>query len=323
MNTLLHLLVVLAAVAGSAFYAGMETGIVSINRLRLRHMLRKRMKNAEILQEFLQQPDHLLGTTLVGTNLCHSVGTVAAVSLGAHLLGVPGYWTMHVLITLLLLVFGEYLPKAWFQGMPARRAAPFAKALKWSGYILYPASRLITLITRLLMPVKTSQEDTGRPFVTMEELRHLAAEGQKTGTLTTDEGRMIHGVFDLTHHTTRELMVPAAEMIVVRTDTPRDEILRVAREKSVSRLPVFDDSTRRFNGIVYIFDVLQDTEDDLKTARDYMRPPQFVSADTSADELVPRMRLTRQPLMLVIDAAAEVVGLVTVEDVLAKIVGEM
>ena len=130
--TLLQLLLLLVCLAGTAFFAGVETGLISINRLRLRHLVRHKVPGAEILQDFLKRTDYLLGTTLVGTNLFTVTASVIAASLGARWFGAVGTSISDAFITLILLVVCEYIPKARFQAFPARRTLPFANLLKWS-----------------------------------------------------------------------------------------------------------------------------------------------------------------------------------------------
>jgi len=323
MTVFFQVAIIALAILGSAFYSGLETGIIAINRLRLRHMVRRKVPNADILHDFLEHPDHLLGTTLVGNNLCNVVASVTAVSLGAHVLGTAGYTVAYALVTLIMLVFGEYLPKAWFQGMPAMRTLPFAKPLHWNGVIFYPLSRAMTMLARLLIPVAAPQPSTGDSFVTLEELKHLAVEGEQSGVLTQRERHMIQGVLELPARTCREIMIPRENIFLIRPHTLSEEILEVARTRGVSRLPVYSEEEERFIGLVNIYDVLHEPDRGSKTARDYMRPPQFASAETPIIKLLSRMRLTRQPMFLVHDERSEVLGLVTVEDVLEEVVGEM
>ena len=172
------LLLILVSVIGSAFYSGMETGVVAVNRLRLRHLVRNRVPGAAQLQAFLQEPDHLLGTTLVGTNLFNAIASVAAVGLGAHLLGKTGYGVAQVVITIVLLVFGEFLPKAWFQGRPAARTLPFIRFLAWNGYVFYPLSRLATGLARIFVPVRppATAEDQP-PLLAAESMLYRIVRG--------------------------------------------------------------------------------------------------------------------------------------------------
>ncbi len=319
----LEVIILIVGIIGSALYSGMETGVVSVNRLRLQHLVRRKWRGAETIQRFLDQPDHLLGTTLVGTNLCNVAVSVTSASMFVHMLGASGLWVASLVSTLVLLILGEYLPKAWFRGYPAYRVIPFAGALQWSGYLFYPLSMGVMRLARLLIPGRTGEEEKKNPFITREELQFLAREGEKSGELSTEERRMMHGVLELSHKTCADIMVPRERMVTVAPDTPTQTLLEAARNKQVSRLPIYDESSRRFTGLVHIMDVLIDDRSKGRTAKAYARPPQYVAADSRADQLLPRMRLTRQPLALVQDERKHVIGLVSIEDVLEEIVGKM
>lgn len=321
MNVPLTLLLVAFSVAASAFYSGMETGVVAVNRLRLRHLVRSKVPGAAILQEFLHAPDHLLGTTLVGTNLFNAMASVAAVSLGAFLHGRGGYITAQVLVTLVVLVFGEYLPKVWFQSRPASRALPFMRFLKWNGYVFYPLSRIATGLARLLVPVKAPASRGDQPFITVDELRHLTHQGEQTGTITNTERGMIERVLDLSETPCAQIMVPRDRTVTVFDDTPMVEVLEVFREHGFTRLPVVRRETGRYVGVVNLFDLVAGGPAGEGTAADCMRPPELISGEAPVGQALSRMRSARQPMLLVEDAD-DVVGLVTVENVLTCIVGE-
>jgi len=318
----LQLALVLVALLGSAFFSGLETGVVSINPFRLRHLARKKVPGATLLQAFLDHPDHLLGTTLVGNNLCNVVASVTAVSLGTELAGRTGTSLAYVTITLVTLICCEYLPKAWFQGQPARRALPFARLLHLFGRLLYPFSRVILLLSRVLVPIRTRGE-IWQPALTREEFGHLTEAGTRAGALSREEGHMMHQVMGLSSTPCRQLMVPRDRMRSLSADADTGHILSAAQTHRLSRLPVHDADSGLFIGIVYIFDVLADPTPEGKTARDYLRPPQFVDEDQSALDVLPRMRRSQQPLALLTNRQGRVTGLVTVEDLLAHIVGPL
>lgn len=321
--SVLELILLVVCLLGSALYSGMETGVVSINRIRLQHLVRAKRRGADIIQRFLDQPDHLLGTTLVGTNLCNVVVSVVAASIFVQLLGGSGLWVASVTSTVVLLIFGEYLPKAWFRSYPAYRVIPFARILQWSGYLFYPLSMGIMWVARALIPGHTGDAERANPFITREELQYLAREGEKTGALSSEERRMMQGVLELTRKTCADIMIPRDRMVVIHPNTPADEVLEIARRKQISRLPIYDEQSGTFTGFVHILDVLISNHRAGKAARDYARPPQYVAADSRADHVLPRMRLTRQPLALVQDEREQVIGLVSIEDVLEEIVGKM
>ena len=316
-----HLVVILLFMAGGAFFAGMETGIISLNRLRLRHLVRRKVPGAETIESHLSNPDMLLSVTLSGTNLCYVAASVVAADLGASLGGAMGTTIAAAVMSLAILVFCEYLPKAWFQSSPTIRVLPFAPALKWAGKALYPFSWSLMRMVRLIFPGNPRYES--QPIVTKEELKHLAAEGEKTGILTEPERKMIHSIFELSGKTCAEIMTPKKDVVAVQTDTPADAIVNLARTREFNRFPVYDAAQKTFAGIVHVYDVLSDREPAGKTARDYMRPAQFVAHNTPADHVLPRMRVTRQPMIMVLDDRYDFIGVVTIEDVLEDVVGHL
>jgi magnesium and cobalt exporter, CNNM family len=307
---------------GSAFFAGMETGIISINRLRLQHLVRRQVPGARTIRHFLAHSDRLLGTTLIGTNLLHVVSAVLAASIGQQLFGALGAALAGLGLVLVMLVFCEYIPKAWFQAAPARRTLPFAGLLQATAWALRPFSLIITTLVRWTMPQRDNKRAEDKMLVNREELLHLAREGARSGVLTTHESEMIHGVFELTHKTCGSLMTSRDKMATVPSTATPDEVLALARTREFNRLPVYDAEQKAFVGIVHIFDLLSDDAPEGKTASDYMRPPQLVAGYLPVDHLLPRMRVTRLPLFLVTDERYEVIGLITLEDVLQEITGE-
>jgi putative hemolysin len=323
MSMPMQMALILAAMVGVAFFEGIETGVISINRLRLRHMVRHKVPRASVLQYFLQNPDRLLGTTLVGTNLCHVIASVLAADMGARLGGPLGTAVAAVMLALTMLLLCAYLPKAWFQSRPTLRSLPFAPLLKWSGTLLFPLGWAFTAPLKWLIPVPAAAAGKAQPSVTRDELLYLARQGAEAGELTRDEHRMIYGVIELRGKSCGQIMVPRDRFVFVQHDTPATEVVKLARSTDVNRFPVFDPARNSFVGIVHIYDILADAAYDGKFARDYMKPVQLVSHETHADHVLPRMRVTRQPMVLVTNDRYEVVGLVTLADVLEEVVGEL
>lgn len=318
----LEIFLLLFCLAGSAFFAGVETGVISINRLRLQHLVRRQVPGAKTIRDFLTHSDLLLGTTLIGTNLLHVVSAILAASIGRHVAGAAGAAGAGGVLLLAILVCCEYIPKAWFQAAPARRTLPFAGLLRAAATLLRPFSSLVNLVVRAVLPRLDGKGVDDKMLVTREELLHLAREGERSGVLTKHESEMIHGVFDLTHKTCATLMTPRDKMAFVTAAATPAEILALARVREFNRLPVYDPDQKSFVGVVHVFDVLADDAPAGKTAADYLRPPQLVASYLPVDHLLPRMRVTRLPLFLVTDDRYEVIGLITLEDVLREITGE-
>lgn len=318
---ILQLLILIACFGGSIFFAGMETGIISINRLRLHHLVLRGLKPAAVLEKFLDQPERLLSTTLVGNNLCNSVFAIMLTSLLLRS-GLPHTSIVaHVSGTLFLLLFGEYLPKAWFQALPLTRTLPFAWVLEGFARLFRPIGRTVAAVVDALLG-STIEGQPVQPLLTREDLIHLTAESGRSGALSPFESRMIRGVFDLSGIRCRDIMVPADRMVRVDAGLSGAELIALARQTELNRFPVWDAGRNRCIGIVHIFDALSDPEPAGKTVKDYMRPPQFIEAHMLVDHILPRMRATRQPMTLVVDSDGAVAGLITINNVLRVIVGQ-
>jgi CBS domain containing-hemolysin-like protein len=316
-----HILLILIFLTVHAFFAGIETGIISIHRLRLQHYIRKGSKTARVLEIFSNDFDRLLGTTLVGTNLCVVMNSVLAASMALQT-GLPGAQaTSSVIISITVIIFCEYIPKAWFQARPIDRCQRFATTLLAAEWLLRPFSFSIIAIAKLLSPGKRTFY---RPttVVSRDDLKVLAREGEMSGVLSSKERYMIHRVIELSSTKVSQIMTPLSEMVSVKADMPLTQLYDIARDTGLTRFPV-QNATGEYTGTVnvcYILSILGAKP--TGKVEEYVRPTHILPANTKVDAVLPRMRRARQPLSLVQDDG-EIVGLVTTEDVLRVIVGSL
>jgi CBS domain containing-hemolysin-like protein len=320
----MHVILFALCLVASAFFSGIETGVISINRMRLRHHIKEGRRAALILHDMLQNPDRLLGTTLIGTNLSNITASVVAASLALQFSPEWGASVSAVVATLVLLIFGEYLPKAWFQALPYVRSARFATTLLVSWKVMRPLVETITLLTRWIVPGRGEGQAPASTLVTREDLKILAHEVERAGTLSRTEREMIHHVFELPTKRARDVMVPIRDAVTLRAGASVKELCDLARQHRYTRIPVLDDTGARYAGIVNMFDVMSTQDTQSKASiRQFMRPVQYIPEDMPIDDILPRLRASRQAMCLVRNAAGEVLGLVTTEDILSEIVGEL
>ncbi len=308
-----------------AFFAGIETGVISIHRMRLRHFVKEGEPGARILEGFLENSDRLLGTTLVGTNICVVVTSVIAASLASNAMAAGGEAVASVIVSLLVLVFCEFLPKAWFRNRPIERCSRFVPGLRVAELVFKPISVTIIGITKLLVPGPSKSFTKPVPFVTREDLKILAREGEKDGVLSPRERDMINRVFELSGKTAGEIVIPRKEMTVIYTDMSIGEFYNMARSRQFTRMPVIDRETGKFVGIINVFYVLSSphADKDGATVAEFMRRPLVISENMPVDDIFPLLRRARQPMCLVADADGEITGLITTEDILEEIVGNL
>lgn len=319
-NVILQIILLLACILLTALFSGMETAVISLNRVRLQHLLRNKVRGAKEMDFFLRNPEQLLGTTLIGTNLCTVICSVTAASISADFFGAAGSWISGAVMTVTLLIFSEYLPKAWFQSSPALRGRHFAPLLRIISRILHPAVQALMILCRLLFPI-SGRSSTADHIITKDELKHLTMETERTGVLSTKERQMIHGVFELGRKTCRDIMTPRSEMVLISASMSCGDLLDLARRRNHNRYPVYRDTPEHIVGIANVLDAATDPFPAGKTAADYMRAPQFIAVQTPPDEVLARMRHSHQPIAVVTGPADEIMGLVTLEDVLEEIIG--
>jgi CBS domain containing-hemolysin-like protein len=320
MTILLKLLAVILCICGAAFYSGIETGIISIRRLRLRHRLRQGDQAAKKLAFFLEEPNRLLGTTLVGTNLFIVLASILASSLSMQLAGPGGQVVAGLLVSAGLLVFGEYIPKAWFRAYPYLRSARFANVLFVSWKIFYPFGAAVTWVAGLVVP----KEATGRQdlcsLATRDELKILTVEAEQNGVLSPEERTMIHQAVELAEKTTGDIQTPLDKAVVVEAAFTIAQILEFAKSNSYTRYPVKRADGTGFDGVIDLFDVLTGNGRAADTIAPYIRKAVLIPGTTPADDIMPRLRITRQSMGLVTDSMGVVTGLVTTDDILNQIV---
>ena len=320
----LQLVVIAFCMLSGAFFSGMETGVISIHRIRLRHFVRQGALTAKMLQRFLDHSDLLLGTTLVGTNISVVVISIIAASLATSLMGGWGEAVSTVTASVMVLIFCEYLPKSWFHSRPLERCRRFAVTLRFAELVLRPVSMTVVWLTKWLVPGPSTSFSKPVPFVTREDLKVLAHEGEKDGMLSPKERVMIHRVFELSGKRAHQIMTPQSKMTVVYTNTTIPEFFNIARSSNFTRMPVYDRAKNKYVGIINVYYVLADQTDDRgKTVAGFVRPPLFIPEDMPVDDIFPRLRRFRQPMCLVTDEKSEVAGLITTEDILEEIVGQL
>ena len=317
-----EIFLMLVCLLGSAWFSGIETGLVSINRLRLRHLVRQRDPRARKAERLLDSPERFLGTTLLGTNLCNTSLTVLGAHLATRLLGDSGPAVSFVVLSVTILLFGEYLPKAWFQSHAAPRTLPSIPLLYALSRALRGLTSSLAWLVRVLLPFTKGDPEGDGVRLTREEVRHLFShESESSRLLSNRKKTLIAGVFSLSGKTCGQLMIPRSRLVSLSLPATTREALRLAEKQHVHRLPVFaaDGSCR---GVLHLVDVLAAAPDAIdQSLENLLRTPQFVPAHLPADQVIPRLRLSRQPMLLVRDRNHKVVGVITTEVVLAEIIG--
>ena len=317
-------LAIFVGVLASAFFSGIETGLISLNRVRLRHEVERRNRRAMILSTFVENTERLLGTTLIGTNLANVAVAVSASVLATHLFGANALIGLAatVVASSVLLILSEITPKTLFRHYTHRLCMTCADVLNATAWLFAPLVGLFGVLMRAIARVGKRAEQPRSFFVTREELKQLAKEGEAGGALTADERQMIDGVFDFPYKTVHEIMVPLSRTVTVARDTPIRELFETSQRTGYARLPVREGD--KISGVVNVYEILfENVARDGKTARELMQNAQFVRSTDRIDRVLPVLRASHNPISVVINPEGQHLGIVTIEDIVEEIVGDV
>ena len=308
----------------SAFFSSSETGLMTINRHRVRHQARLGQRSAKLVQRLLDRPDRLIGTVLLGNNFINVLAASVATVIGLRLYGDDGIAIATGALTLLLLIFGEVTPKTMAALHPERVAFPAAYVLYPLMRLLWPLVLVVNFISNNLLKIfGVSPEDAAEHNISSEELRTIVAEA---GALIPQRHqKMLLSILDLEKATVEDIMVPRNEIIGIDLSDPWTVIRDTLTESEHTRLPVYDGSIDQLKGVVHLRRLVGLAADDQLTPDSVLalaREPYFIPEGTPLNQQLLNFQNQKRRIGFVVDEYGDIQGLVTLEDILEEVVGE-
>jgi CBS domain containing-hemolysin-like protein len=318
----LSVVIVLGCLLASAFFSSAEIAFLSANRVRLRHLAEQGSRVARGYMEAFHHPERLLSTAMMGVTIAHVVSSaVATAAVLPWLGGQASFWATLVL-TPTMLVFGEILPKALTQPRATALALRTFDPLRGVAWLLAPVVGIANLLVRGILR-GLGHGERRDPFVSRADLRLLVEREPGGATdVRAEERQMIEGIFDLVETPVRAVMVPLVDVVAIPEDASVDEAVALIRASGHSRLPVYRERIDHVVGLVAGLDILARGAAG-ETVRTLMRPAHYVPATKRISDLLPEMQRRRIQVAIVVDEYGASVGVVSVEDVIEEIVGEI
>ncbi len=309
----------------SAILSGAEAAYFSLGRTRLKELAEQQGKTPGPLAPLLAQPHELLVTLLVGITLVNIGASALAAAIAEQLFGSKGLAISIAAMIFLLTVFGEVLPMTLAVEHPLRFSAWVNRPVAWLSVIMTPIRMGLGALTVVTLRMVGSERRQGQPEISEEELRTLVDVGAREGVVERSEREMIHKVFELEDTLVREVMVPRPDMFCLDVTTETAQILPLLREQLHSRVPVYEETIDQIVGVLYTKDLLPflgglPAGFDL---RRHLHPPYFVPGSKRADALLREFQAKKLHLAIVVDEYGGTAGLVTLEDLLEELVGEI
>lgn len=308
----------------SGFFSAAEVALVSISRLRLKHMLDKKTKGAETVQKLKKDPQRLLTTILIGNNLVNVAAASIATQVALSIFNNHAVAIATGVMTFLLLLFGEILPKTFAIRHNTKMALFFAPCIWYMSILILPVVRLFQhIITGFDLVFGGQKKAT--PAITEEELKSIVEFGKEEGAIKELERKMIHRIFDFDTKPISEVMTPKTDMETVSVKCTIKELLNLNKHVEFTRFPVWKRNKDNIVGILNLKDVFRHLKDgklDMPLEK-IMRKPLFVPESKKTDSLLRLFQKKKEHLAVVVDEHGAIAGLITIEDVLEEIVGEI
>lgn len=305
----------------SAFFSSSEVALISMTRAKVRTLDNENRVGSHALAALKESPEHLLITILIGNNIVNVAAASLATAIAIQMFGDVGVGIATGFVVIILLIFGEIGPKIY-----ATRA-PDSFALTVAPVILF-LSRLLSPIIWLVEKVSPSfgiGKDVAEPSVTEEEIKEWIDVGTEEGTIEQGEQDMLYSVLEFGDTTAREIMTPRVDVIAVEDTTSFEDVIRVFNETGFSRIPVYHDQLDNITGILNVKDVFSAMVSRRKdsTINEVMYDPTFVPETKKIDDLLKELQVHRVQIAVVIDEYSSFIGIVTVEDILEELVGDI
>lgn len=321
-SDILQLVILVLLLSASAFFSSAETALMTSNKLRIRNLAENGDKRAEKVLEITANTDKMLSAILIGNNIVNLSASALSTTLTLKVFGSSLVGVATGVLTFLILVFGEITPK----NVASKNAEDMA--LKYIGIIsllvivLTPAIYVVNKVAGIVISLFIKNNDDNNT-VTEDELRAMVEVSHEDGVIEKEEKKMIVNVVDFGDTVAGDIMLPRVDMVMVSVESSYEEILKIFREEKYTRIPVYEESPDNVIGILNVKDFLLIEDKENFSVKEHLREPLYTYEYKKTSSLMVDMRKTGANIVIVLDEYGTTVGLITLEDMLEEIVGEI
>ncbi len=324
---LIQIVILVILLIGSGFFSASETALMSLSKIRIRHMKEEGAKGAKLVSDLIEEPNKLLSSILVGNNVVNIAATSISTSLFMGLLGdKPGAVPLATAVmTVLVLIFGEITPKTIAANNSEKVAVAVSKPIKLVIFIVRPIVWGFNIITNVIFKLLGINDKSAQPYITEEELKTMVNVSHEEGLLEMEEREIINNVFQFGDMQAKEAMVQRLDMVALNSEDTYEEIIEMFKTEKLSRLPVYEDSIDDIIGILNIKDVIFLSDEEIKNfdIKNYIREPFFTYEFKKITQLLEEMKVEKSQMAIVVDEYGGTSGLITIEDLVEVIVGDI
>ena len=307
----------------SGFFSGLEVALVGVRKSKVVQLFNEGKKGSKALYKLKMNPSWMMSSVNLGNNLVNVGASALATSLAIRLFGDDGIGIAIGIMTFLILIFGEITPKTYCNANSTKIALRYAPVLLFFSYVFYPVVKFFEVITRGV--VKITGSSSTPPPITEEEIKGVIDQGLEEKALEQDEMELVHGALKFDDTVIRSVMTPRTKMFSLNSKMLLFEALPQINQSGHSRIPIYGNTRDDIVGFIHVRDVLKELERDNKmtSLEKIAREPVFVSQEKMVSALLKEMKGRKTHMAMVVDEHGGVEGLVTLEDLIEEIVGEI
>lgn len=307
----------------SAFFSSAETALTTVNRIRLRSLAEDGDKRAATVLSITDDSGKMLSAILIGNNIVNLYASSLVTTLATKLWGNVGAGIATGVLTLLILIFGEISPKTLATIHAEKLALTYGGVIAFLMRVLTPVIVVVNKFSLGFLMLLRIDPNSGAAQMTEEELRTIVDVSKESGVIEDEEHEMINNLFDFGDAQAKEVMVPRIDMTFADVNSSYDELIGIFKEDKFTRLPIYEETTDNVVGILNVKDLLLCEDRTNFSLRDIMRKPYFTYEHKHVSELLMDLKKSSFSLAIVLDEYGATAGLITLEDLLEEIVGEI
>ena len=322
---LLELAVITACLLGSAFFSSAETALTSVSEAKLKQLHESGKSGSSAIGLWLNSPSEALTTILIANNLVNIITASLFTKLAQSYYDEQALPIAVAVSTTLVIIFGEIIPKTFARYNKEWMVIPYMVILKAFYFMFYPATMLLTPLSNWAIQMMGGNSEENRA-ITEDELEYMIKLSSERGGVVKEKTEMLESIFDLDDITVKEIMVPRTSMVTARIDWDFDQFLKIFSEGKHSRVPVYSENLDKLEGLLFARDLLAHIEQKGKkgfNVKSYLRKPLYAPYSEKIDSLLKKMQAEKTHMAIVVDEFGGTAGLVTIEDILEEIVGEI
>ncbi|MEL7596709.1 MAG: hemolysin family protein [Clostridiaceae bacterium] len=322
-NSMGQIILLIVLLFFSALFSASETALMSLSKIRVRHMVESKVRGAKIVSKMIDNPNKLLSGILIGNNIVNIGASALATKLAMDFFGAAGVGIATAIMTVLVLIFGEITPKSLAANNAEKVSLKVSRLISMIIKLLNPIIIILTYITNFIIRMLSNKDSSRKPIITEEELKTMVDVSHEEGILELEEKQMIQNVFEFNSLKVKDVMTKRQDIVAVDIKCSYEQIKKVFIEEQFSRIPVYDEDIDNIVGMLYVKDLFYYNDGKNFKIEKYIRDVYYTFESKPITQLFSNMQKNKISMSVVLNEYGGTEGIITTEDLVEEIIGEI